>query len=142
MVNHEQVGLAALAQFEGPDDAERWLLNQPQTECPLVHHFGPGVYIREFHAPAGTLVVGHKHRGPMTNILLKGALLLAGPNGPQRLEAPALFVSPPGRKMAYVLEDMVFQNVRATELTDLDEIENHFVEKSQQWLAHHGETNQ
>jgi len=140
LVNHEQAGALALAQFEGPDDAERQLLTQPQTELPLAHHFGPGIYIREMYAPAGTLVVGHRHKGAMTNILLKGALLLAGPNGLQRIDAPALFVSPPGRKMAYVLEDMIFQNVMATELTDLDQIEDAFIEKSQAWLDHHGVT--
>lgn len=137
--NLEVAAAQTLAAFTGPDEAEAWLLTQPQAELPVVHHFGPGIYIREMHAPAGTLVVGHRHKQPCTNILMKGALLLAGPNGPTRLEAPALFVSEPGRKLAVVLEDMVFQNVIATELTDVEEIETVMVEKSEQWLLAHSE---
>lgn len=135
----EAVGAQTLALFADADDAERYLLTQPQTDLPVVHHFCPGVYIREMHAPAGTMIVGHRHKYACTNILMQGSLMLAGPNGPTRLDAPALFVSEPGRKVAFTLSDIVFQNIIATDLTDVSEIESTFIEKSEQWLLAHSE---
>ena len=34
------------------------VLKQPQVACPVTHHFGPSIYIREVVMPAGTVVVG------------------------------------------------------------------------------------
>jgi hypothetical protein len=44
------------------DEFECRLIDFPQTDCPVTHHFGPGVYIREVKIPAGSLVLGHKHQ--------------------------------------------------------------------------------
>jgi hypothetical protein len=35
------------------EDVERKMLLLPQADCPLHHHFGPGLYVREVHIPAG-----------------------------------------------------------------------------------------
>lgn len=114
-------------------EAEKAMLTIEQTECPVFHNFGPGIYIREVHAKAGSLIVGHHHKYAHTNVLLKGRMLLVSDNGILDFKAPHMFVWPAGRKIAYFPEDMIFQNIYATELTDLDEIENHLVEKSEAW---------
>lgn len=131
--NLERIGRHILAQFLDGDDVERWLLTQPQIDLPIVHHFGPGIYIREMHVKAGTFLVGHRHRYAVTNILQKGTILLATDAGPVRLEAPALFVSQPGRKWGVALEDVIFQNIIPTDLTDVDEIIDFWVDKSDSW---------
>jgi len=114
-------------------ESEKAMLAVEQTDCPVFHNFGPGIYIREVHAKAGSLIVGHHHKYAHTNVLLKGRMLLVSDNGILDFKAPHMFVWPAGRKIAYFPEDMIFQNIYATELTDLDEIENHLVEKSEAW---------
>jgi hypothetical protein len=37
----------AIAKHEGIEQVEAAMLNLPQADCPLVHRFGPGLYIRE-----------------------------------------------------------------------------------------------
>ena len=120
------------------NDLERCMLDTPQAECPVVHHFGPGLYIREMTAAAGTLIIGHAHKGEHMNILLKGKVRILNELGvPEVLEAPAVFIAKPGRKIALVLEDMVWQNIYATTETDLDKIDELFIDKSQAWIEHH-----
>ena len=34
-------------------DLEKEMLEMPQADCPVAHHFGPGIYIREVTLPAG-----------------------------------------------------------------------------------------
>jgi hypothetical protein len=116
---------------------EEAMLAQEQVDCPVTHHFGPGIYIREVAIPAGTLVIGHHHKGPCMNILLKGVLRVIGPDGEAKtLEAPFVFTTGPGRKRGYALTDCVFQNIHATEETDLERLEDELIEKSAVWTAH------
>jgi hypothetical protein len=44
-----------------------------------------------------------------------------------------MFIGKPGQKVGYVLEDLVWQNIYATDLKDVDAIEAHFVEKCDGW---------
>src|SRR3990167_5411984 len=37
---------------------EQYCLKKEQVECPVYHRFGPGIYIREVHIPAGTFAIG------------------------------------------------------------------------------------
>jgi hypothetical protein len=114
------------------------LLPHEQVDCPLTHFFGPGIYIREGFIPAHTLIIGHKHKGPCTNVLVKGKMRVMGPDGiPSTIEAPLMFVTGAGRKIGYTLEDCVFQNIHATDETDLAKLEEQLIEKSETWLAHH-----
>lgn len=112
------------------------MLAQEQVDCPVTHHFGPGIYIREVAIPAGTLAIGHKHKAPCMNILLKGALRVIVDGEAKTLHAPVIFNSGPGRKIGYALTDCVFQNLHATEETDLERLEEELIEKSDTWTAH------
>jgi quercetin dioxygenase-like cupin family protein len=126
-----------------PDDLEEYLLSldAPEDDCGLTHHFGPGIYIREVTFQPGQLILGHAHKHESLSIMLKGRLLLQTPDGDVReVVAPAMLLTPPGRKAAYAIEETVFQNVFATTETDPDKLEEMFVTKSAAWLAHHRET--
>ena len=96
-----------------------------EEPCPVVHHFGPGIYIREVTLPAGALVVGKTHRHAHMNLMLRGKLELHDEaTGANRvLEAPQMFVSPPGRKVARIIDTVVWHNVYATEERDIEKLE-------------------
>lgn len=108
------------------------LLKEEQAETPVIHRFGPGVYIREGFMPAGALVIGHTHKTSHMNVMLQGrVLILKGDGSVTELSAPMSFVSQPGRKMAYVLEDTIWQNIHATDCTDVSQLEEMLLEKDE-----------
>lgn len=113
------------------DAAERAMLTLPQAPCPVIHHFSPGLCIREVHMPANTFAVGHAQKFEHLNVVLKGAVAMLIEGRIEVVRAPAIFVGKPGRKVGYVLEDTVWQNVYPTLLTDPQEVELFFVEKSE-----------
>lgn len=119
------------------DVLEAAMLAQPQTECQVAHHFGPGIYIREVRIPAGLLVIGHSHRDESLNIMLAGKMALLADGEISIVEAPFMKVTLPGRKVGYAIEDTVWQNVYATNETDIAKLEEMYVDKSPAWLAHH-----
>jgi hypothetical protein len=102
----------------------------PQTETVLTHHFAEGVYGRELFIPADTIVIGKRHRHSTLNIVLSGSIsIYMGPGVPtKRIDAPAMFVSPPGsKKLGYTHSDTVFVNVHPASGTDLGQIENEVI---------------
>ena len=118
---------------------ESHMLGLPQVECPVVHHFGPGVYIREVTLPAGALAIGHAQRYDHLNIMIKGAVVMADEQGQiKTLRAPLIFVGNPGRKLGYVLEETVWQNVypNPDEERGVDVLEAKWLDKSYTWSTH------
>lgn len=136
MLAEESQIIEAATQLSVPD-LEAKMLTLPQVECPVVHHFGPGIYIREVTIPAGTLAIGHMQRFEHLNILLKGAVSMIGEDGQIKiLRAPLLFTGQPGRKFGYALEDTIWQNIYATEERDIETLEATFIDKSETWKAY------
>jgi hypothetical protein len=134
LIAHEELAPLALKELMSLDKPEQTMLQLPQAECSVVHHFGPGVCIREVFMPAGTLAIGHKQKFEHLNIMLRGKVMIVNDEGQmQTLTAPMIFTGKAGRKIGYVLEDMVWQNVYATDLKDADAVEDMFVEKSEDW---------
>jgi len=118
------------------DSAETELMALPQVECPVVHRFGPGIYIREVTMPAGIIAIGHAQRFAHTNLMLKGRVRVLNEDGSTtELVAPLFFVGKPGRKIGYVLEEVVWQNIYATTETDIDTLEATYLDKSAAWQA-------
>lgn len=102
----------------------------PQLDCPVVHRFAPGVYLREIHMPADAIVVGKIHKTEHFNILIKGACLIVHDDGRrEELKAPMTFVSKAGvQKVLYIIEDMIWQTVHVTPETDLVKLEAELIE--------------
>ena len=102
----------------------------PQLDCTEKHHFGPGIYVKEVTMPAGALIVGKSHKVEHLCVMLTGRMRLINDNGEiVELTAPITFVSKPGRKVAYILETVVFQNIYSTEETDIEKLEYMFIEQ-------------
>lgn len=109
-------------------------LDMPQVPCPVQHHFGPGIYVREVHIPAGTFSIGHHQKTEHLNLLLKGRVIMINLDGSTyELVAPVLYTSSPGRKMGYIKEDMVWLNIYATSETDVNLLEQTYIDKSDSW---------
>lgn len=117
---------------------ENCMLNLPQAECPVIHRFGPGIYVREVHMAAGTLAIGHEQRFEQTNMMLAGRVLMFNPDGSKtELVAPLFFIGQPGRKIGFILEDVIWQNIfpNPTDERDIDVLESMFLIKSEPWQA-------
>jgi len=112
------------------DDLKEVMLQQDQVDCPVIHRFGPGVYIREIFVPAGTLAIGHRHKFEHMNVFLKGRVTILDDDGTAReLVAPMIFAGKPGRKFGYIHEDMVWLNIYATDEADVEKLEQLLFEK-------------
>ncbi len=113
---------------------EALCLSQKQVACPVYHHFSPGIYIREVNIPANTISIGHRQKTEHLNIFLKGKVLFLEPDGRTSvLTAPMIFTSPPGRKVGYILEDMVWLNAYPTTETNVEVLEDTYLDKSDTW---------
>jgi hypothetical protein len=112
------------------DELEREMLEHEQVDCPVFHHFGPGVCIRERHMPEGTLILGHRHRVPHINMIVKGIVVVIASGEVNIFVAPHIFVGEADRKVIYPIEDTVWLNVIATNLTTVEEIEAAFIQKA------------
>lgn len=126
-INHEIAVATSL------DQIEAMMLAAPQIDCPVQHHFGPGLYMREAFLPAGTYIMGHAHKHESMNIMLKGKMAVIVDGEAKVIEGPCIFTAQPGRKLAYIIEDTVFLNAYATNETDVDALEEMVVEKSDAW---------
>lgn len=111
-------------------EAENIMLDMPQADCPVVHRFGDGIYIREVTMPAGILAIGHIQKFAQNNFLLQGKIAMVAEDGIKVLEAPLFFVGEPGRKMGFVLETVVWQNIWATDETDVEKLEAMYMDTS------------
>ena len=120
------------------------LANTKQELVPSIqisHQFCSGVYLREMQAPAGSLVLGHKHGESCFNIILKGRMRVLMDGRMVDVQGPCVFKSEAGsRKLGYVLEDLTWINVIASESTEVEDIEKRFIIKSPtylEWEASH-----
>lgn len=114
---------------------EAAFLDLPQADCPITHRFADGIYIREVRMPAGSYIIGHHHKTDHLNIMLTGHLTILNEDGTKTdLHAPQTFIAPAGRKIAYIHEDVIWQNVFATNERDVETLEAMFLDKSEAWL--------
>jgi len=112
---------------------ETLMKEQPQLELKVEHYFSPGVYARELHIPAGTILTGKIHKYVQLNILIKGDMSVLTENGVKRVQAPFTVVSPAGTKrIAFAHEDCVWTTILGTDQTDPEQIENLFTVNTEQ----------
>lgn len=102
----------------------------PQVECPVKHHFSPGLYMREIFMPADTIVIGKVHKTEHFNILMKGSCFIVNDDGSHELlQAPVTFSSQAGvQKTLYIVEDMIWMTTHVTEETNVEAIESQIIE--------------
>jgi hypothetical protein len=107
----------------------------PQIKCEEKHHFGPNIYIKEVTMPAGSLIIGKHHRMEHMCNMMSGRMIVVDSDGNRsELIAPMTFMAKPGRKVAYIIETVVFQNIYSTSETDIEKLENMLVDNSKDLL--------
>ena len=126
----------ALDIMQNLGEVEQFMLAQEQVSCPVRHHFSHGIYIRELSVPAGTFAVGHHQKQEQLNIFLQGKVAVINESGTvDILKAPMMFIGKTGRKVGYVMEDMVWLNVFPTEEKDIETLEEMLFDKSENSVA-------
>lgn len=101
----------------------------PQIKCKEKHHFGPNIYIKEVTMPAGSVIIGKSHKIEHVCNMMSGRMIIVQEDGSKiELVAPMTFIGKPGRKVAYIIETVVFQNIYSTDETDIEKLESMFVE--------------
>jgi hypothetical protein len=93
---------------------EAALLAMPEIHVQMetVHHFAPGVYMRELRIPKGTVLTGKIHKTEHLNILSQGSLDVMTEDGIKKLTASTVIKSQPGIKRAgYAHDDCVWITV-------------------------------
>ena len=123
----------SLKKFPNIDKIEQAALALPQVDCPVAHHFGPNIYIREVTLPEGAFVIGHAQKQDHLNIMLTGKVAMVNDGEVKILEAPMVFIGKPGKKMGYIMETCIWQNIYATDETNIDKLEEMFLDKSEAW---------
>lgn len=102
----------------------------PQVDCPLKHHFSPGVYAREMLMISGTAVVGKRHAHAHLLIVASGDVTILNGSGRMRVCAPMVLNSPAGVKRAiFAHEDSTLITIHLTDETDVDKIEDQVIIK-------------
>jgi len=138
-VIHSPQGTVALADLLSWEGLVELLESMPQADTPVEHTFSGGVYVRQMFIPAGTLIVGKRHRHETCNILLRGELsVYLGDGKPvTHVCGPLIMTSEPmTRKIAYCHQDTVFLNIHPTTETDLDKIEKQFIITEPEYRAY------
>lgn len=107
---------------------QKAMLDMPQLDLPVKHHFADGIYARELFRPAGTLIVGKVHAKENFYLLVAGEIVAWTEEGMKRFKAFHMMVTKPGTKrVTYAVTDAICITFHATKETDLDKIEAELV---------------
>lgn len=94
--------------------------------CGTIHHFSSGVYAKEMHLAWGTKATSHKHLYDHFSILAKGKVIV----NDQIFCAPACIEIKAGQEHEITaLEDSVWFCIHATDVTDIEKIDDVLIQK-------------
>lgn len=124
-----------ISERERVERLEAELNKLPQVECPVWHHFAPGLYARKMLIRKGTVLTGAVHKTEHLCIV-SGDIEVTTDDGVKRIQdAHAILASKPGAKRAgYAHEDTYWTTVHATNETDLDKLVEELTESTNQEL--------
>lgn len=104
------------------------MIPMPQLDIPLQHTFAPGLYVREMHMPAGSLVLGKIHNHDHIVIIASGDCTVYSKDGLQRLKGPCTVTYSAGTQRAiYAHADTHWLNVHAVNTNDVGQAEAYLV---------------
>ena len=106
------------------DELEAELLKHPAADCPVVHRFAPGMYIREITIPAGVMLTSAIHKTEHPFVLSQGVAYVTTEDGSREiLTAPHTGITLPGTRRAIFAEsEVIWTTFHATEETEVEKI--------------------
>jgi hypothetical protein len=113
----------------------KMLEQEPQVDCPVTHHFGPGLYIRSVEMKAGDFLVGHAHKTTHTVLVLSGQAVIFTADGVKQIDAsfaPVIFTAGPGHKAVKCLSACQWANIfpNPSDCRDIETLEQMFLDTS------------
>lgn len=118
------------------DKLEATLSKMPQLAIETNHYHVKGLYAREIHIPAGTLLTGKVHKAEHLNIVSKGEIAVWTEDGMRRIKAPFVLPSyPSAKRVGFAIVDTVWVTIHATDKIDLAELEEELIENSTPAIA-------
>lgn len=115
------------------DELEATMLgNYELVNCPLVHRFTNGLYVRQVTIPKGTLVISEIHLTQHQFFLMQGKVTIwSNNNEATTLEAPYIGITEPNTiRVAYVWEDCIWATSHPNpENENVEQIENRILDK-------------
>ena len=97
-------------------------------DVPILHHFAPGVYMRQMDAKAGTLMVTKMHKTEHFLIILKGSASVLDNGELVHFKAPQIIKTKVGTKrVIYFHDDSSWLTAHPTTETDLGVIEEQLI---------------
>src|SRR5574340_6286 len=103
---------------------EKRLMELPQVEIPIEHHFGAGIYARTMVAPKGTVLTGKIYKVPQMIILSHGEITVRSEAFNGRIRGPHIYASPAGAKrFGYCHTDVVWTCLTSVNATDVESAE-------------------
>jgi hypothetical protein len=109
------------------DTLEQKIMDMPPAECPVVHRFTPGLYIREILMPKGILLTSKIHMTEHPYVVSKGVVdVFIEGVGWKKYAAPFTGVTKPHtRRVLFIEEDTVWTTFHPnpTDETDLAKLE-------------------
>lgn len=113
---------------EGSLHGNEWVEQIPGAE--MEHHFVNGLYIRMAKAPAGMLFTTQIHKVRHPFFILSGAARILTEEGIVTLTAPHQGFTEAGTKrLMYILEDITWYTIHATDKTTVEEVEEEVLAK-------------
>lgn len=113
---------------EGSITGNDWVEAIPGSE--MEHHFVNGLYMRKAVAPAGMLFTTQIHKVRHPFFILSGACRILTEEGVITLTAPHQGFTEVGTKrLMYILEDITWYTIHATDKTTVEEVENEVLAK-------------
>ena len=117
---------------------EALVLAQPQVDLRTEHALFDGHYARTIFIPAGTVLIGARHKTDHMNVAM-GDITVTTDSGPTRLTGMNIIPTRAGSKRAgYAHADTVWITICKTQLTDIEAIENELVEEADRLQTRQG----
>ena len=112
------------------DELEVAMAKMPQADLKVVDRFTTGMYIRELHVPAGTMVTTMTHKTQHPFVISQGKIKVTSDNeGSIILEAPHTGITEPNtRRAAQALTDTIWTTFHVTNETDIAKIAEEILE--------------
>ncbi len=114
------------------DELEATMLDNFEiVDCPVVHRFTDGMYVRETTMPTDSLITSKIHKTQHTFFVMKGKAIVWIDGVEQLIEAPYIGITEPNtQRVLYIVEECTWATSHPNHDNEtVDQIEERIIEK-------------